>query len=326
MKVHILDDYFDTLSTLPSFGKLAEHEVTVWNDKPKDAATLAERLAEAEALVLFRDRTPIGSDLVERLPRLKLVAMRSAYPHVDVSALTEHGIIFCSDMHADAPSTAAAELTFALIMNAARGLDNQIASARAGHWQSGVGRSLRGRTLGLYGYGRIAKAVAGYARAFGMQVVWWASATGRQRAQVDGQTVARSREAFFSEPDFVSLHKRLTPETRSEITLADLTTMRPDSVFVNTSRAGLVEPGALITALNAGRPGRATLDVFEREPVTDPADSVLSHPRITPTPHISFVTEDELDQQFSDIYDIVNAYAAGAPIHMVNPEAWGSRK
>lgn len=326
MKVHILDDYFDTLSTLPSFRKLAGHEVTVWNDRPTDAVSLAERLAEAEALVLFRDRTPIGSDLVKRLPGLKLVAMRSAYPHVDVSALTQHGILFCSDMHPGAQSTAAAELTFVLIMNAARGLDEQIASARAGHWQSGVGRSLHGRTLGLYGYGRIAKAVAGYARAFGMQVVWWASDEGRQRARADGQTVARSREAFFAEPDFVSLHKRLTPETHGELTLTDLTAMRPDAVFINTSRAGLVEPGALITALNTGRPSRAALDVFEREPVTDPADPLLSHPRVTPTPHIGFVTEDELDQQFSDIYDIVNAYAAGAPIHMINPEVWQSRK
>lgn len=326
MKVHILDDHFDTLRGLPGFRKLAGHEVTVWNDRPKDDAELAARLHDAEALVLFRDRTAVGASLVAHLPQLKLVAMRSAYPHMDVPALTAHRILFCSDMHAGAPSIATAELTFALIMNAARGLDDQIASARAGRWQSGVGRGLLGRTLGLYGYGRIARAVAGFARAFGIRVIWWASEDGRQRARADGETVAQSREAFFSEPDFVSLHKRLTPQTRGEITLADLMAMRQDAVFLNTSRAGLVAQGALLEALNAGRPGRAALDVFEREPVTDPVDPILSHPRVTPTPHIGFVTEDELDQQFSDIYDIVNAYAAGAPIHMINPEVWQSRK
>jgi D-3-phosphoglycerate dehydrogenase len=320
VKVHILDDYFDTLRKLPSFGRLAGHEVTVWTDKPSGEAALADRLKDAEALVLFRDRTQITDSLVDKLPALRLVAMRSAYPNVDVEALTRRNILFCSNMHAGTPSIAAAELTFALMLDAARDLHGQISSIRSGNWQSGVGRSLNGRTLGLYGYGRIARVVAGYAKAFGMNVIWWASEAGRRKAVSDGETVAESRQAFFAAPDYVSVHKRMTPETRGEITLEDLSSMRSDAVFVNTSRAALVAPGALLEALKIGRPGRAAIDVYEQEPVHDPNHSLVSHPKVIPTPHIGFVTEDELDVQFADIYDIVNAYADGNPIHMINPE------
>ena len=321
MRVHILDDWFDTLRTLPSFALLDGHEVTVWTDRLADEAALAERIADAEALVLFRDRTPITESLVARLPNLRLVAMRGAHPHVDVDALTRAGILFCSDKSAEGANLAAAELTFALILAAARDLPEQIASARAGCWQAGVGRSLHGRTLGLLGYGKIGRAVAGYARAFGMQVIWWASEEGRARADADGERVAENREAFFARCDFVSLHKRLTAETRGEVTLEDLLAMRPDSVLVNTSRAGLIAPGALVEALDRGRPGRAALDVFDTEPVMDPGDPVISHPKVIPTPHIGFITEDELEKQFADIYRIVNAFAGGAPVHMVNPAA-----
>ncbi len=216
MKVHILDDWFDTLRTLPSFRRLDGHHVTVWNDHVEDVDLLAERLAEAEALVLFRERTPVTAALLERLPRLRLISQRSVYPHVDVAACTANGVLLCSNMHADAPSQAAAELTFALILASARQLPQQMASLRAGRWQMGVGQTLAGRRLGLYGYGRIARAVAGYGRAFGMEVVWWASDAGRDRARADGQTVAASREAFFGEADFVSLHVRLKPETRGD--------------------------------------------------------------------------------------------------------------
>ena len=320
MRVHVLDDWFDTLRTLPSFRLLDGHEVTVWTDRTGREGELAVRVADAEALVLFRDRTPVTESLVARLPDLRLVAMRGAHPHVDVDALTRAGILFCSDKSAEGANLAAAELTFALILAAARDLPEQIASARAGRWQAGVGRSLHGRTLGLYGYGRIGRAVAGYARALGLEVVWWASDQGRARAAADGERVAESREAFFAGCDFISLHKRLTAETRGEVTLVDLMAMRSDAVLVNTSRAGLIAPGALVEALDAGRPGRAALDVFDAEPVTDPDDPVISHPRVIPTPHIGFITADELEKQFADIYRIVNAYAAGEPVHMVNPE------
>ena len=322
MKVHILDDWFDTLRGLPSFERLRGHDVTVWADHVEDTAVLAQRLAGAEALVLFRERTAITADLLARLPGLRLISQRSVYPHVDVAACTRNGTLLCSNMHADGPSVAAAELTFALILAAARQLPEQMASAKAGRWQAGVGQTLAGRTLGLYGYGRIGLAVAGYARAFGMHVVWWGSEAGRARAAAAGETVADSRAAFFAESDFLTVHVRLKPETRGIIGKDDLLAMKPTATFVNTSRAGLVAPGALLAALAAGRPGRIALDVFDTEPLTDPADPILSHPAVIATPHIGFVTEDELDLQFADIYDQINAYAAGRPIHMINPEAW----
>lgn len=322
MRVHILDDWFDTLRGLPSFARLAGHEVTIWTDHVTDERILSERLSKAEALVLFRERTPVTASLLQNLPNLRLISQRSVYPHVDVPACTQNGVLLCSNMHSDTPSHAAAELTWGLILAAVRQIPQQMASLRAGHWQMGVGKTLRGRVLGLYGYGRIARAVAGYARAFGMDVLWWASDDGRARALADGEAVAESREAFFAASDVVSLHVRLKPVTRGIIGPADFAAMRPGAVFVNTSRAGLVQPGALLAALNAGRPGMAALDVFDAEPLVDPTDPLILHPNVIATPHIGYVTEDELDLQFADIYDQVNAYAAGAPIHMINPEVW----
>lgn len=322
MRVHILDDWFDTLRGLASFARLAGHDVTIWNDHVTEPEALSRRLQGAEALVLFRERTAITADLLARLPDLRLISQRSVYPHVDVAACTAHGVLLSSNMHADTPSYAAAELTFGLILSAMRQIPQQAASLRAGHWQMGVGKSLRGRVLGLYGYGRIARAVADYARAFGMEVVWWASENGRARAMADGQRVAPDRRAFFAACDIVSLHVRLKPETRGIIGPNDFAAMRPGALFVNTSRAGLVQPGALLAALNAGRPGMAAVDVFETEPLHDPADPLVSHPHVIATPHIGYVTEDELDLQFADIYDQINAYAEGAPIHMINPEVW----
>ncbi|MEM9392748.1 MAG: D-2-hydroxyacid dehydrogenase family protein [Pseudomonadota bacterium] len=322
MKIHILDDWFDTLRGLPSFRKLDGHEVTIWTDHVTDVAVLADRLSEAEAVCLFRERTAITDDLLKRLPYLKLISQRSVYPHVDVPACTQHDVLLCSNMQKSGPSTAAAEHTFALLLASARQLPQQMASLKRGEWQIGVGQSLHGRTLGLYGYGRIAKSVAGYARAFGMNVVWWASEDGRARAKADGAPVADSRSTFFSASDFVSVHVRLKPETRGIITRTDLLAMKPSASFINTSRAGLVEPGALQAVLEAGRPGRIALDVFDTEPLTDPEDPIVNHPAVIGTPHIGFVTEDELDMQFADIYDQVVAYASGAPIHMINPEVW----
>ena len=325
MKVHILDDWFDTLRHLPCFARLAEHDVTVWTDHVEDVDALAARLRSAEALVLFRERTAITRSLLERLPDLELISQRSVYPHIDVPACTDHGVLLCSNMHSDTPSYAAAELTWALILAAMRLLPAQMASVKSGSWQAGVGKTLRGRRLGLYGYGRIAKAVAEYAQAFGMNIVWWASDEGRERAEADGATLASSREAFFAESDIVSVHIRLKPQTRGLITAADLARMQPGAVFVNTSRAGLIEPGALLAALDAGRPGLAAIDVFDTEPLTDPGDPLLAHPNLIATPHIGYVTEDEFDLQFADIFDQINAYSQGRPIHMINPEVRQAR-
>jgi len=322
MKVHILDDWFDTLRGLPCFDLLAGHDVTVWTDHQPDEAILADRLQDADCVVLFRERTKVTRGLLERLPNLRLISQRGAYPHVDVAACTDQGVLLCSNKGADGANHAAAELTFALILAAMRQLPQQMASAKAGNWQMGVGRSLRGRRLGLYGYGRIGRVVADYARAFGMEVVWWSSEAGRAQAKADGETVPESRAAFFGTCDVVSLHLRLTSETRGSVTADDLGAMPPRSVLVNTSRAGLIAEGALLQALNSGHLGAAAVDVFDFEPLTDPSDPLLSHPKMIATPHIGFVTEDEFDKQFADIFEQVNAYAAGAPIHMINPSVY----
>ena len=320
MRVHILDDWFDTLRGLDCFRLLDGHDVTVWTDHEPDPARLATRLEAAEAVCLFRERTRVGAELLERLPRLRLISQRSVYPHVDVGACTRHGVLLCSNMHAGTPSYAAAEMTLALILASYRQIPDQVASLRAGEWQAGVGRTLRGRTIGLYGYGRIAGAVAHYGDALGMRVQWWASEEGRARAAADGARVAESREAFFATSDVVSLHVRLKPATRGIVTAADLATMRPRALLVNTSRAGLIEPGALEREIARGRI-HAAVDVFDAEPMTDPTHVLATHPNVIATPHIGYVTEDEFDLQFRDVFAQVNAFAAGAPIHAINPEA-----
>lgn len=319
MKVHILDDWFDTLRTLPCFGLLSDHDVTVWTDHEPDPAKLAKRVFDAEAVVLFRERTKISSDLLERLPNLELISQRSVYPHIDVDACTEQGVVLCSNMHSDTPSYAAAEMTLALILASYRQIPQQVHSIRSGDWQMGVGRTLRGRTLGLYGYGRIANAVAGYAEAIGMKVQWWASEAGRSRAAADGKPLAGSREAFFATSDIVSLHVRLKPETHGLISAEDLAQMRERTLFVNTSRSGLVAAGALEAEVVKGRIF-AAIDVFDQEPLRDINHVLLNHPNVLATPHIGYVTEDEFDLQFTDIFDQVNAFANGHPIHVVNPD------
>jgi D-3-phosphoglycerate dehydrogenase len=321
MKLAILDDWFDTLRGLPCFAKLAGHDVTVWTDHVEDEDVLVDRLRDADALVLIRERTAIRGSLLERLPKLRLISQRSSYPHIDIAACTRLGVIVSSNLHDGAPSYAAAELTWALALAAMRQLPQQMASLQAGRWQMGVGHTLRGKTLGIVGYGRIGAVVAGYGKAFGMQVAVWASEASRERARADGHSVAPDRGALFDACDIVSLHLRLVPATRGIITAADLARMKPSSLLVNTSRAGLVEPGALVAALRAGRPGMAAVDVFDHEPLRDPADPLLTLPNVVSTPHIGYVTGDEWELQFADIFDQVVAYAAGTPIHVVNPEA-----
>lgn len=325
MRIHILDDWFDTLRSLPSFDRLESHDVTVWTDHMEDVDRLGDRLADAEALALFRERTPVGEALLSRLPRLQLISLHSAYPHIDVEACTRHGVVLSSNQQSARPSQPAAELTMALMLAAARQLPAQMASLRAGNWQAGVGQTLAGRRLGIYGYGGIGTLVAGMAAAFGMKVVWWGSEDGRARARGDGVQVAASREAFFAESDFVSLQVRLTPETRGLISAQDLLAMKDSACFINTSRAGLVAPGALMAALDAGRPHAIALDVFETEPNLDRNDPLLTHPRVIATPHIGFVTVEELERQFSGIYEQILAYGRGAPINVVNPDAFRQR-
>ncbi len=323
MNVTILDDYHDTVRTLPSFAKLAAHKVTIWNDHVQDVDALAELLKDTEALVLIRERTKIRSPLLDRLPKLRLISQRSVWPHIDIDACTRLGIVVSSNMHADTPSYATAELTWGLILAAMRQLPQQVAALKAGRWQIGVGTTLRGKTLGLYGWGRIAHAVAAYARAFGMNVIVWARESSRERARQEGFAVADSKAAFFEQSDVLSLHMRLVDATRHIVTADDLARMKPTALLVNTSRAPLIAPGALVAALRAGRPGLAAVDVYEQEPLTDPADPLLQLPNVVATPHIGYVTREEYELQFSDIFDQIVAYAAGTPTNVVNPDVLG---
>jgi D-3-phosphoglycerate dehydrogenase / 2-oxoglutarate reductase len=319
MKVSILDDYFDTLRTLSCFHKLDGHEVTVWNDHVQDTGVLAERLKDTEALVLIRERTRIQAPLLDRLPKLKLISQRSVYPHIDIDACTRRGVIVSSSLHADTPSYAAAELTWGLILAAARQIPQQMASLKAGNWQTAVGDTLRGKTLGIYGYGRIGSVIAGYGKAFGMNVMIWAREASLARAVADGYTAAPGKDTFFEQCDVISLHMRLVDATRGIVTAGDLARMKPTALIVNTSRAPLIERGALVSALRAGRPRMAAVDVYEHEPLLDPSDPLLAIDNVVCTPHIGYVTRDEYELQFSEIFDQITAYGAGKPINVVNP-------
>ena len=320
MKISILDDYHDTLRTLECYKKLANHEVRIWNDHIQEVDALAERLQDAEALVLIRERTEIRRPLLQRLNRLKLISQRSVYPHIDVDACTELGIIVSSSQHAGTPSYAAAELTWALVLAAMRQVPQQMSALKAGKWQIGVGSDLRGKTLGIYGYGRIGSVVAGYGKAFGMNILVWARESSLNQARSDEFAAARSKEEFFSACDVLSLHMRLVEATRGIVTRQDLARMKSTALLVNTSRAGLIEPGALLAALKAGRPGLAAVDVYEEEPVLDVNYPLFHMDNVVCTPHIGYVTRDEYEVQFSDIFDQIVAYAAGTPIHVVNPQ------
>ena len=319
MNISILDDYFDSVRSLNCFGKTAGHHVTIWNDHTKDIDILAERLKDTEALVLIRERTPVRAALIKRLPKLKLISQRSVYPHIDIDACTEHGVVVSSNQHAGTPSYGTAELTWGIILGAMRQIPQQMNALKAGKWQIALGLGLRGRTLGVYSYGRIGSVIAGYGKAFGMKVLVWGREASCERARADGYSVARSREAFFEECDVISLHMRLVETTRGIIKAADLARMKPLSLIVNTSRAGLIEPDALVNALRAGRPGMAAVDVYEEEPLLDTTHPLLNMPNVVCTPHIGYVGRDEFELQFNDIFDQITAYAAGKPINVVNP-------
>jgi len=325
MNISILDDYHDTLRTLPCFKKLAGHDVTVWNDHTQDLDTLADRLKDTQVLVLIRERTAISAALLDRLHNLKLISQRSVYPHIDIDACTRHGVIVSSSMHPGTPSWATAELTWGLILAAMRQIPRQMAALQAGKWQIGVGSTLREKTLGIYGYGRIGSAVAGYGKAFGMKVVVWAREASLAKARADGCVVALSKEAFFEECDVISLHMRLLEATRGIVTAAELARMKPTALMVNTSRAQLIEPGALAAALRAGRPGMAAVDVYEEEPVRDTHHPLLTMENVVCTPHIGYVTREEYETQFAEIFDQIAAYCEGNPINVVNPEVLTAR-
>jgi len=321
MKVSILDDYQDVIRTLSSFPKLKGHDVKIWNDHTKDVDQLAERLKDTEALVCIRERTPIRAPLIERLPKLKLISQSSVYPHIDLDACTKRGVLLCSDMHPGEPSYATAELAWGLIISAFRHIPQEVAALKAGRWQSTIGHVLRGKTLGIVGYGRIGGVLARYAKAFEMKVLAWGRAKSAERAKAEGVEVAKSKEDLFERSDVVTLHVRLTPETRGLITAADLARMKPTAMIVNTSRAGLIEPGVLAAALKAGRPGFAAVDVYEEEPLHNPDYPLLKMPNAVCTPHLGYVAIDGYERIFGTVFDQINAFAEGKPFNVINPDA-----
>ena len=323
MNIAILDDEFDTVRTLECYSQLAAHNVTIWRDHSKDTSVLVERLKDAEAIVMLRERTPIRADLIAQLPKLKMLTLNGPYPHVDLDACTARGVVLCAGK--PRPSSATAELTWGLIICAMRQIPQQMASLKRGQWQTALGRGLRGRTLGVWGYGRIGQQVAAFGRAFGMKVLIWSRETGLASARADGYAAAPSKQALFEEADVLSLHVRLNAETRGMVTAEDLARMKPTALIANTSRAELIEPGALVAALKAGRPGMAAVDVFEKEPVTDLQQPLLNMDNVVCTPHLGYVERDQLERYYNDQFNRVLAFEKGSPVDVANPQALAAR-
>ena len=324
MNITILDDYQDAVRGLSCFAKLAGHSVTVHRDSVSDADALVARLAEADAVVLIRERTRIPAAVIARLPKLKILSQTGgAGKHIDVEACTRAGIVVCAGTGApDAP----AELTWGLILASVRSIALEDRRLREGRWQTTLGRTLKGMTLGIYGYGKIGSLVAGYGKAFGMKVIAYGREASAKRAHAEGVKMAASRAQLFSGADVLSVHLRLAPETRGIVTREDLALMKSDAVFVNTSRAELVAPGALEAALKAGAPGFAALDVFEVEPVLGARHPLLEMDNVVATPHLGYVTEDNYELYFGTAFDNILAVSAGKPATtVVNPEALGKR-
>jgi len=325
MKIAILDDYQNATPGLDCYKILDGHEVKVFNNSARGLGQLAIRLAPYEALVLIRERTSLPAGLLAKLPNLKLISQTGKVSgHVDVAAATARGIAIAEGTGSP---MAPAELTWALIMAASRKIVPYATSLKEGAWQTasvnpqlnGLGRVLRGRTLAIWSYGKIGKLVAGYGKAFGMRVIVWGSEATRQAALADGVEAAASRAAFFEQADVLSLHLRLAEATRGIVTAADLARMKPDALFVNTSRAELVEPGALEAALQAGRPGTAALDVFTDEPLAADAP-LLRIPTVLATPHLGYVEQDSYEMYFRAAFENIANFAAGTPTNILNPE------
>lgn len=320
MKIAILDDYADVVRHLDCFKTLGGHQVTIFNDYVSDVDVLAARIQDAQALVLLRERTPIGEALLERLPNLKLITQNGHVPHIDLEACTRHGVVVCSAL-TSRPSYAAAELTWGLILAAMRHIPFEAEALKQGRWQSTIGRGLKGRTLGILGYGRIGKVIANYAKAFEMNVLVWERENGFGPARKDGHGIAASRADFFARSDVLSLHVRLNEETRGSVTAQDLACMKPTALLVNTSRAELISPGVLAAALKAGRPGMAAVDVFENEPVLGARDPLLALPNALCTPHIGYVEVDNHEIAYGNAFKNIVAFDAGTPINVHNPTA-----
>jgi D-3-phosphoglycerate dehydrogenase len=319
MRIAIPDDYQDCVRSLDCFAKLDAHETRIFNDTVKGTDALAERFADAEAIVLTRERTRIDAALLDRLPRLRLISQTGKLAgHVDLSACTARGVLVAEGSGA---GSATAELSWALALASRRHLVDEANRMRQGLWQGHLGQQLGGQRLGVWSYGRIGRQVAAYGRVFGMKVWVWGREASTAAARADGFEVAPSREAFFAESDVVSLHVRLTAETHGLVTADDLARMKRTALLVNTSRAELVAEGALEQALRAGHPGFAAVDVYEQEPVMTPDHPLLALPNLLCTPHIGYVEKDNYERYFGIAFDNINAFAEGRLTDVVNPEA-----
>jgi D-3-phosphoglycerate dehydrogenase len=318
MKIAVLDDYAGAVATLDCFSLLAGHYVDIVSDVAPPLEVLAQRLADREVLVLLRERTVVGAELLDRLPRLRMLTLSGPYRHVDVAACTRAGVLVCHGPQR--PTWATAELALGLMLAAWRHIPGETARLRAGGWQHTVGRGLRGRTLGVWGYGKIGSQVAALGRAFGMRVLVWSRQGGLERARAQGYDTAPSRDALCGESDVLSLHLRLTPETRGIVDARVFAAMKREALFVNVSRAELVAPGALAAALRAGRPAQAAVDVYEREPVVGAGHELLHLDNALCTPHLGYATRERLEGYYIDQVERVLAYAAGQPTGVLNPE------
>jgi D-3-phosphoglycerate dehydrogenase / 2-oxoglutarate reductase len=324
MKIAVIDDYQDAFRTLRCYPKLAGHEIVVYNDTEKDAARLAERLKDAEVVILTQGRSLFPRALIERLPKLRLISQTGrSTGHIDIDACTERGVAVSAAGKATAHPTA--ELTWGLILAALRHIPYEVQRLKGGHWQSTLGACVQGKTLGIYAYGRIGSLVANVGRAFGARVVCWGREGSLGRAREAGYEIAQSRSAFFGETDVLSLHLPLNPQTRGIVTAEDLARMKPAALLVNTSRAAIIAEGALVEALKAGRPGSAAVDVFEDEPVIGAAHPLLKLDNVIATPHLGYVERENYELYYGLVVDQILAYARGDPINVLNPEAIGKK-
>jgi D-3-phosphoglycerate dehydrogenase len=335
MNIVILDDYQDVVRKLNCSDKLEPYPAKVYTNTIKGVGQLSVRLKDAEILVLIRERTHITRQLIEKLPKLKMISQTGKIgSHVDVTACTERGIVVAEG---SGSPIAPAEMTWALIMAAMRRLPQYINNLKHGAWQQSglkssamptnfaLGQVLKGKTLGIWGYGKIGQLLAGYGKAFGMRVLLWGSETSRTLAVEHGYEAAASREDFFSQSDIVSLHLRLNDATRGIVTLEDLQSMKTTSLLVNTSRAELIAPDALIAGLNRGRPGMAAIDVFESEPILQ-GHALLRLENCICTPHIGYVEQESYELYFGTAFDNVVNFIKGTPTNIVNPGALQVRR
>ncbi|MCZ4242885.1 D-2-hydroxyacid dehydrogenase family protein [Pedobacter punctiformis] len=318
MQIAILDDYQEAVKTLNCYGLLKDHDVLILNETEKDPDVLAEKIKNAEVLVLIRERTAITESLLSRLPNLKMISQTGKISnHLDLEACSKYKVVVAEGVGSP---IAPAELTWILIMNGLRQIPNAIEGMKNGHWQTNIGTTVYGKTIGIWGYGKIGKMIAGYAKAFGAKVLIWGSEKSRANAIEDGLEAAESKTAFFKTADVISLHLRLNEATFGIVKETDLSQMKTSALLVNTSRAELIEDGALLQCLKAGRPGFAGLDVYETEPIYNTDFELLKMPNVICTPHLGYVEQNSYELYFGKAFENIINYATGNPTNLANPE------